>query len=685
MKQTGKASRRKESIMAQVPVLVEMKVQRGTSGTFAHQAAMGVKAGGFTVDTSYQPVPVSAPNELRAALDSSGHDVVVMRGTVEETQIQELESHPDVVKVWRDSKIAPFNGVRPRPADGAGPMAPCPVPPCDCTFGNPANGTMASVATYLGVDQIWASGNRGDGIVIGIVDGGICAIGRTPKPGQVARVPSVVDGSLPDWGTTASAWGDHGNMTSTDALGMAPNAHIYDIRISDPAPGSADPTVSNALAGFQWAINRHAVDGTPHILSNSWGIFQQSWDPGYASDPNHPFTRKVVEAIGDGILVLFAAGNCGGTCPDGRCGTDTGGAHDIWGANGHPQVMTVGAVNLSEQLVGYSSVGPAALDPNKPDFCSITHFAGYFPTVEPGEPSDTGTSAATPIAAGVVALLKQHKPSLTQDQAKNALKSTAKDIGPPGFDQFTGAGIIRAKAAWDSLIVRTLKVLDDPTFKAADDVTVKLHDDVTVKLQDDPTLKAADDVTVKLHDDPTLKAADDVTVKVADDVTLKAADDVTVKLHDDPTLKAADDVTLKAADDVTVKLHDDPTVKAADDVTVKVADDTTVKVIDDGGSLKIADDGIPGGNPPGGDPPLSRGAGGEVPFILSTPHHSMAWAAGGSAQQAPQAGAPSQAQQYEAALAALEQQIRSGLQQLNQLDAQYRTMLAEYKALGGQR
>jgi hypothetical protein len=645
---------------------------------------MGVRAGGFTVDTSYPAIPVSTPNQIKAAFEASGHDVVVVRGTIEEDQIKELESHPDVVKVWRDPKIAPFNGTRPRPAPGAGPMSPCPVPPCDCTFGNPANGTMASVATYLGVDQIWAAGNRGDGIVIGIVDGGICAVGRVPKAGEVARVPNVVDGSLPDWGTTAAAWGDHGNMTSTDALGMAPNARIYDIRISDAAPGSADPSVSNALAGFQWAINRHAADGTPHVLSNSWGIFQQSWDPGYATDPNHPFTRKVVEAINDGILVLFAAGNCGGTCPDGRCGPDNGAGHDIWGANGHPQVMTVGAVNLSEQLVGYSSIGPAALDPNKPDFCSITHFAGYFPNVEPGEPSDTGTSAATPIAAGVVALLKQHKSNLTQDECKNALKSTAKDIGPAGFDQFTGAGIIRAKAAWDTLTIHKLKVLDD-TFKSSDDITLKGHDDITLKTQDD--------VTVKLHDDPTHKAIDDVTIKLHDDITLKGHDDITVKLHDDPTHKALDDVTVKLHDDITVKVHDDKlklnddgTIKAVDDPTHKVIDDGTIKWVDDGGgTIKIADDGIPGSNPPGGDPGAVRGTAAQVPFILSTPHHSMAWAAGGSAQQVPQPGAATQAQQYEAAIATLEQQILAGWQQLQQLDAQYRTMVDEYKALSGQK
>jgi hypothetical protein len=41
------------------------------------------------------------------------------------------------------------------------------------------------------------------------------------------------------------------------------------------------------------------------VLSNSWGIFQKSWDPDYACNPNHPFTRKVVEALDEGILRPF--------------------------------------------------------------------------------------------------------------------------------------------------------------------------------------------------------------------------------------------------------------------------------------------------------------------------------------------------------------------------------------------
>ena len=49
--------------------------------------------------------------------------------------------------------------------------------------------------------------------------------------------------------------------------------------------------------------------------------------------------------------------------------------------------------------------------------------------------------------------MKQARPSLLQNEAQSALKNTAKDIGAPGFDQHSGAGIIRAKAAFDSVVV----------------------------------------------------------------------------------------------------------------------------------------------------------------------------------------------------------------------------------------
>ena len=432
-------------------VLVEVRIPVAQAASYASQVVAGLNVPSFQLDSGYEAIPVAPSPDQAAQLAAAGEQTVIVRGTIEASKISELEAQANIVKVWRDTRIAPFGTLLREdeqtafvvPLEGFGT---CPIGTCDCSSGTP-KGTITDVANYLGVNQIWAAGHRGDGIVVGVVDGGITAQGRPIKPADTSNpnwpnklIPRVIGGwPTADWGTTGVAWGWHGNMCYTDVLGMAPNAQVYDIRIS----GGTD-AISNALAGFQWAIDQHRANGTPHVLTNSWGIFQENWDPDYARNPNHPFTRKVVEALNEGILVLFAAGNCGATCPDGRCGSDTGPGKSIWGANRHPRVLTVGAVNKNEQFVGYSSQGPGALDPQKPDFCSVTHFTGFFN-------SDSGTSAATPIAAGVVALLKQGNLSLTQDQAKSALKGTAKDIGPAGWDQHSGAGIIRAKAAYDQV------------------------------------------------------------------------------------------------------------------------------------------------------------------------------------------------------------------------------------------
>ena len=439
-------------------VLIEMRIPAQEVSASAFRVAAGMNVPGLKLDYSYDPIPLAPSPDQKASLEAAGEQTVVVRGQVEPDKIAELEALPNVVKVWKDTRIEAFSTTlsetetAEKDTDFVEPtlgFAACPIGTCDCAPGTP-KGTINDVATYLGADQIWAAGFKGENIVVGVVDGGITAQGRTINPNDTSDpqwpnklVPRVIGGfPTANWGTTGVAWDWHGNMCSTDVLGMAPNAQIYDIRISDGATIAA--TISNALAGVNWAINQFTANGTPQILTNSWGIFQKSWDTEYATNPNHPFTKKVVEALDKGIIILFAAGNCGATCPDGRCGTDNGPGKSIWGANSHPRVMTVGAVNKNEQFVGYSSQGPGALDPNKPDFCSVTHFTGFFN-------SDSGTSAATPIAAGIVALLKQANPALTQDQVKAALKTTAKDIGPAGFDQHSGTGIIRGKAAYDTV------------------------------------------------------------------------------------------------------------------------------------------------------------------------------------------------------------------------------------------
>ena len=430
---------------APISVLLEMRAAPGMSPILGMNSAPALAGGALTLDPEFVPVAMGGEAEAMAGLPQT----YILRGTVEsEDQLRALEADPQVLRVWKDTPIAPF--VHPGEDNSAGPdmdanpaMGTCPIGSCDCTPRTPV-GTIADVARYLGADQMWSRGYRGAGIVVGVLDGGITAQGRPVKTGETARrIPRVIGGwPAASWGTEASAWGEHGNMCATDVLGMAPEAQIFDMRIA--GGGGSSGTISRALQAFDWALNHYRTHGTPQILTNSWGIFQETWDATYARDPNHPFTRKVVEAVNAGIIVLFAAGNCGDTCPDGRCGPDTGSGRSIWGANGHEAVMTVGAVNLREQFVGYSSRGPAALSPRKPDFCAITHFTGY-------HNSDSGTSAATPILAGICALLKQVRPSANTAALKNALIASCKDIGAQGFDVHSGHGIVQPLGAYDRL------------------------------------------------------------------------------------------------------------------------------------------------------------------------------------------------------------------------------------------
>ena len=162
-----------------------------------------------------------------------------------------------------------------------------------------------------------------------------------------------------------------------------------------------------------------------------------------------------------------------------------------------------------------------------------------------------------------------------------------------------------------------------------------------------------------------------------------------------PTLKFIDDGpgTLKFIDDGggTLKFVDDGgTLKFVDDGggTLKFVDDSTLKAFDD--QKHPALDKPPFGDHkiPGGDGRLPIQLGGHLtqpqqgtarPFILATPHHSMAWARGRETESA--TGEKQLLEQYEATILQLAKLIQEGSDELNQLNQQYQLVVAEYQAL----
>jgi subtilisin family serine protease len=202
------------------------------------------------------------------------------------------------------------------------------------------------------------------------------------------------------------------------------------------------------------AAQPFAGDHTPRtlVVNNSWGMFHPSWDfpvgdpQNYSDNPNHPFNILVASLEAAGADILFAAGNCGPECPDGRCEgvTDAG----IYGANSSPAVTCVAGVVKTKERVGYSTKGPGRLEKKKPDIASFTHFAGSGVYA-----ADGGTSAATPVATGVVAAIRRLYPAsvLSPAQLRDLLRKTAEPHGNESFDYEYGYGVINVQGLLKAL------------------------------------------------------------------------------------------------------------------------------------------------------------------------------------------------------------------------------------------
>jgi subtilisin family serine protease len=147
-------------------------------------------------------------------------------------------------------------------------------------------------------------------------------------------------------------------------------------------------------------------------------------------------------------------------CPSGDCRrSGIGPGRSVHASNSLTEVITVAAVNSRGERVGYSSQGPGMFDEKKPDFAAYTHFFGNFGPGRPGgvplpprSPFDNGTSAATPVAAGVAALLLSAFPELTPEGLREALLAGL--VNPTGkvWDAGYGRGIVNAAASYSFLL-----------------------------------------------------------------------------------------------------------------------------------------------------------------------------------------------------------------------------------------
>lgn len=257
--------------------------------------------------------------------------------------------------------------------------------------------------------------------VVAIVDTGIDAghpdLGPVLLPGYnaVNRLTQGAGGLVDDvngHGTAvagaAAAQGDNGVGTS----GIGWDLAVLPVRVSNVASGAA--FLTDVVEGVSWSVQNGAS-----VVNVA---YEGVWEP-------------IVQVLGEwameeNVPLVWAAGNAA--------------LNLNW--FDHSGVIVVGGTTETLARLPSSSFGPA-LD--------ITAPAKYIygPKKGGGWSNRTGTSFASAITSGTIALGRSARPDLSATEIVDALLFSASDLGEPGEDDQFGRGLVDVKAFLDAIDV----------------------------------------------------------------------------------------------------------------------------------------------------------------------------------------------------------------------------------------
>ncbi len=285
----------------------------------------------------------------------------------------------------------------------------------------------------------WDNSPKGEGVVVAVLDTGIDMThpdlasniwnnpGETPGNGidddQNGYVDDVHGWNFVSNSTSPADGHSHGTHVSgtiaavgnngIGVIGVAYKAKIMPLKGLSDVGGRGES--SNLIKGLVYA-----ADNGADVINNSWG------GPG-ACTLGSTYYDAVNYLHGKGVVVVAAAGND---------------YYDVAAFNpaNCPNVITVAATERNNAKADFSNSGEE-IDVAAPGvgILSTTPKGGYT--------TKDGTSMACPHVAGVAALILSKFPTLPNYRVSEILRSSADDLGTPGFDTHFGFGLINAENA----------------------------------------------------------------------------------------------------------------------------------------------------------------------------------------------------------------------------------------------
>ncbi len=279
--------------------------------------------------------------------------------------------------------------------------------------------------------QGWNISTGSTAVTIAIVDSGV-DLNHADLAGKItAGYDFVNSDNIPqdDYGHgthvagIAAASGNNG----IGVAGVSWGAKIMPVKVLDAFGGGS---YANLAAGIVWAADHGA-----QVINMSLG----------GAFPSVTLQSAVLYAYNKGILIVAASGN--------------GGTNQVFYPAHYPEVMAVGASNVTNQPASFSNYG-SEVDIAAPGENIYSLQPGGYTTL-------SGTSMSTPFVSGLAAILFSYTSNASV--VRNAMESTALDIGPAGWDLFSGAGLIQMDAALAYLVPAT------PTEAASENKQESIH------------------------------------------------------------------------------------------------------------------------------------------------------------------------------------------------------------------
>jgi serine protease AprX len=373
--------------------------------------------------------------------------------TLPESAVPLLAADKNVRYISPDGSVQMISGSAAKPSK----QAAAPKPPKPAGHSRTELDPSQLLTTFpigTGASSAWSGlGSQpetGSGIGVAVIDSGV-DVSHPDLNGNVVAVNVNRNSATPSDGYghgTHVAGIIDGHASNDQYLGVAPNATVISVKVADDNGGAY---VSDLLRGLDWvAAHKDAYHIRALNLSAS-----VSFPESYTTSP---VDAAVEHRWGEGVVVVTSAGNLGAA------------SDAVWYAPGNdPQVITVGCLDdnqttapTDDSLCPISSRGTTEDGFTKPDLIApgrkivstlgsgingqAVSLATEFPdriSADGRHISLSGTSMATPMVTGAVALLLDRHPNLTPSQVKQLLVSTARSYA----GQPDAAGALNITAA----------------------------------------------------------------------------------------------------------------------------------------------------------------------------------------------------------------------------------------------